>query len=332
MNFANVTEWRIPQGDVIRVTDSNNQVIWEKKMEPQPQYNVPFWIECSRQRNLILKKYDPASGGTVTQPNVTVYYSTDMINWTLWGTTHYSRTLTLSVDANTRYYFKSTNNSWSKRKSVTDYDYHRFEAESYETTNTPKWKIGGNVLSLIYGDDYQNYSTLKNEQYSSFCDLTRLYDTDAHYLALPLTCTQDYEYYEALQYCRYVPLLPSTVLTKYCYYGMFMRSAVLLKAPELPATTLADHCYGLMFGACTSLLEAPELPASILTDNCYVRMFDGCTSLNKVKCLATDLSAYNCTYNWLTNPSATGTFTKAAGVTWPTGTSGIPSGWTVEEQ
>ena len=35
------------------------------------------------------------------------------------------------------------------------------------------------------------------------------------------------------------------------------------------------------------------------------------------------------TSNWVSSVSATGTFTKPAGTSIPTGTSGIPSGWTV---
>lgn len=73
------------------------------------------------------------------------------------------------------------------------------------------------------------------------------------------------------------------------------------------------------------------LPATVLTQNCYFQMFSGCTNLNYIKCLATDISASNCTYNWLYNVSSSGTFVKAAGFDgWTTDDdSGIPWGWTV---
>jgi len=77
------------------------------------------------------------------------------------------------------------------------------------------------------------------------------------------------------------------------------------------------------------LVNAPELPATTLTYRCYYNMFTDCYVLNSVKCLATDLSATECLTNWLSGVSATGTFTKAAGVSWPSGQSGIPTGWTV---
>ena len=86
-----------------------------------------------------------------------------------------------------------------------------------------------------------------------------------------------------------------------------------------------------MFYGCTSLMVSPTLSAATLTESCYETMFSGCTSLNRVICLATDISAIDCTREWLDGVSATGTFTKAASMTsWPTGVSGIPSaGWTV---
>lgn len=58
-------------------------------------------------------------------------------------------------------------------------------------------------------------------------------------------------------------------------------------------------------------------------------MFYACTSLNEVTTYADDISAYNCTYNWLGNVAATGTFYNLGSATYtPNLGSGIPSGWT----
>jgi len=68
-----------------------------------------------------------------------------------------------------------------------------------------------------------------------------------------------------------------------------------------------------------------------LVNKCYYCMFSGCSRLNSIKCLATDISATSCTLLWVQNVSATGTFVKATSMnSWTTGTSGIPSGWTVQ--
>ena len=127
------------------------------------------------------------------------------------------------------------------------------------------------------------------------------------------------------------PLLSATILANNCYNGMFNYCINLASAPELPATTLKPGCYAGMFMNCTSLTSAPELPATTLVDYCYHQMFIHCTNLNSVTMLATDISASNCLTNWMSGVSATGTFTKAASMTTlPTGESGIPSGWTVQ--
>ena len=98
----------------------------------------------------------------------------------------------------------------------------------------------------------------------------------------------------------------------------------------LPATTLSEGCYYQMFEGCTSLTTAPQLPATTLAKDCYYQMFDGCTNLNSITCLATDISATQCTENWAFGVASSGTFIKNPSMTsWSSGNSGIPSNWTV---
>ena len=127
------------------------------------------------------------------------------------------------------------------------------------------------------------------------------------------------------------PELPATTLANYCYMDMFGNCTSLTEAPELPATELAEGCYYTMFWNCSNLTTAPDLPAEELEPYCYRWMFEDCTNLNYVKCLATDISAENCTEDWLNGVASSGTFVKAAGMKdWTTGTSGIPAGWQVQ--
>ena len=127
------------------------------------------------------------------------------------------------------------------------------------------------------------------------------------------------------------PELPVTTLAKECYSAMFLGCTALTAAPALPATTLANVCYGMMFMGCTGLTVAPELPATKLVEGCYGYMFSGCTNLSSVTCLATDISATDCTKDWLKDVAATGVFTPANGdVAWVKDSpSGIPTGWTI---
>jgi hypothetical protein len=128
------------------------------------------------------------------------------------------------------------------------------------------------------------------------------------------------------------PSLPYTTLKSGCYETMFLECNNLTETPELPATVLEKNCYKGMFKGCANLVSIRELRATTLAESCYQSMFESCNNINNIKCLATDISASNCTLDWLKNVSNSGTFVKASGVTWPSGGSGIPNGWTVTEE
>lgn len=98
----------------------------------------------------------------------------------------------------------------------------------------------------------------------------------------------------------------------------------------LPSTELTNSCYKDMFNGCSGLTTSPDLNASTLEDNCYESMFSGCSSLNNITCLATDISATDCTTNWTNGVAASGTFIKKDSMSsWTTGVNGIPNGWSV---
>ena len=128
--------------------------------------------------------------------------------------------------------------------------------------------------------------------------------------------------------------LPATTLADFCYMGMFSGCTALQNPPAISATTLAMNSCMNMFSDCTSLKESPELKAQTLSQYCYSMMFSRCTSLKKITCTASNLSAENALMDWVDGvPSgAGGTFVKKSGVTWPSGSSGIPTGWTVQQQ
>ena len=156
-----------------------------------------------------------------------------------------------------------------------------------------------------------------------------------HAPELPATNLAPLCYYSMFERCTSLttaPQLPATELAEDCYRYMFWSCTNLAEAPELPATTLTKGCYYNMFGNCESLEVAPDLPATELADSCYYIMFTGSANLKYVKSLATNISANGCVDEWLGNVAAEGTFVKSAQMNdWPTGTSGIPEGWTVED-
>lgn len=295
MNFANITNWIIPEGSVTQVTDSLNRVIWQKSSGHDYSQDYFFIEDASGSNNTItFKKVNNTSGGDA--PTFILYKSTDQTNWSSLG---YITTagFTVTIPANSKVYFRANTTGWS------DPDYPDTFLNYMRSTSD--YKVGGNIMSLLkgtgfYGSDFTGCN--------AFC-LHHIFSgrlIDASNL-----------------------VLPATTLIQGCYNGMFNYCTALTTPPALPATTLADYCYGGMFRNCTSLATAPVLPATTLAEHCYGNMFSGCTSLNKVTTYAQDISANSCLNAWLYNVSQTGDFYNLGGATYPSGDSGIPTGWTI---
>lgn len=176
-------------------------------------------------------------------------------------------------------------------------------------TNYSRFKMSGKIAASGNCNALWNYQDL-NAHLKAYCGRRMFYE-----------CTS----------LTTAPELPTTTLGTGCYHSMFADCSALTTAPELPATELASSCYSSMFAHCTSLTTAPVLPATTLATYCYELMFYGCQSLTNITCLTTDISASQCTYDWVGRVSSTGIFTQADGFTgWRRGPNGIPSGWTVE--
>ena len=153
-----------------------------------------------------------------------------------------------------------------------------FEGIGSFNTSTNSFDVQGNIMSLLYGDNFKNQISLSEKDYAFFHLFNGTKVVSAENLSLP-----------------------ATTLAEGCYWNMFCDCTGLTVIPELPAITLASSCYANMFQNCTSLTTAPELPATILTDYCYTSMFDGCTSLTIApKLLATTLAS-NCYSNMFAN-------------------------------
>ena len=203
-------------------------------------------------------------------------------------------------------------------------------------SSTGNFTVEGNLMSLLYGDNFANQTSLSGKGYAFnhlFFNCTNL--TNAENLSLPATTLATSCYNSMFNGCTSLTkapsVLPATTLAEGCYEYMFYSCDSLTTAPQLPATTLANGCYNNMFSSCTSLTTAPTLPATTLAERCYKDMFNYCTSLNNITCFATNISASNCTDSWVRDVAASGTFTKAASMSsWSSGKNGIPSGWSVK--
>lgn len=260
---------------------------------PIPSYTGFYLEDLSGAENTVsIKKQNEELA-----PTLTVYKSADGIEWSLMGYTSVEG-ITATIPAYGKLYLRCSTNSWGyKNGSVVSYNY-------IDATGT--YKASGNIMSLLYGQDYDGTQTaLKGDASfpSLFQNSTMLSDVSGL-------------------------ILPSTSMTLDAYAHMFQGTSITT-APELPATTLANHCYEMMFYNCKSLTKSPDLMyEEELPPQCYSQIFGGCSNLNYIKCMGTPNGT--ATMYWVNGVSATGTFVKKNGVEWNTGLSGIPSGWTVQ--
>jgi len=240
----------------------------------------------------------------------TIDYSLNDGAWTT--ITANSTPPTISVVANDVVRFRGTNASYATSKSA----YSGFGQGEAGTSGSSTYDsdaaevdIEGNIMSLIYGDNFVGQTTFNGGTYN-FCSIFK---------KLKVVSAENL-------------ILPATTLTNYCYRAMFSWCTYLTEAPQLPATTLAKGVYWYMFERC-AITTAPDLLAEHLVAECYGSMFTYCSNLNFIKCMAIDgFSTTNCKQNWVQSVASSGTFVKDSGVTvttWSRGNSGIPTNWLV---
>ena len=342
-----------------------------------------FTIESLEDGNSITCVYNAPSGSSTPSPISSantqymndIYYSYN--NGVTWQSTATATFKTWVLNAGEKVLLKTTYSRFALGES----NYNSF-------TSTKNINVSGNILSLIFGDNFQNASAVRaNWGFSKlFMNCTTL--INAKDLVLPATNLTSYCYDSMFYGCSSLvsaPKLPATTLAGGCYRRMFVGCKKVTTAPNLPATTLegscyqsmfqscislktiptftvstvgpascyymfaycnhlqnasmihldatalADSCYQGMFLCCTRLTSAPILPAITLADSSYAGMFDSCTSLKTIVCLAKNITFEECLYYWVYRLGTTGTFYKNSTMSsWPTGVSGIPTGWTVE--
>lgn len=137
-------------------------------------------------------------------------------------------------------------------------------AYSYLWSNTCTYELYGNIMSLVYGDNFIGQTTIPGKYY--FCRFCSTFNAG-----------------EKNTWVKSVEnlVLPATTLTSNCYDAMFTECTQITKAPVLPATTLASHCYDAMFGGCTSLQYIKAMftttPGSNYTDYWVINVPSGGT-------------------------------------------------------
>lgn len=284
--------------------NQNNKVttvVTEYRVSPQSQHDYSkdyLTFEALEEGTFTLTV--PANVDSTKMTSVS--YSTD--NGETWTTTNVDNTAqtitTPTITQGNKVLWKGVGKQMAKSTSV----YSCF-------SSTGNFNVGGNIMSLLYGDEFANQVTFPS---GSTCNFTHLFrNNDKLISAENLT-------------------LPATTSVSNCYYSMFFNCASLATAPTiLPATTLADSCYANMFNG-TSITESPILPALNTVDGCYSYMFNKCSNLSKITAyFITDPAMMFFTENWVNGVAENGTFVKNSAATWDeTGDYGVPQLWTIQ--
>lgn len=278
----NANSITIPQGSVVKITDPNGVVLWQKENEPittaTPMYFenadlIPVTIGLARRSD--------------SAPLVTMEISTDGNNWELWGDSASSVERVIPVGG--KAYIRATTNVGYFNNDIY-YTYNYF-------TSTGKVNVGGNIMSIGY-KEFENQTIITQDFAYQFVFYFMDNLVDASNLILPADVVSPYCYNNMFYSCRQLKsspkTLPATQLATFCYYSMFEECSSLTTAPELPATTLANNCYYQMFQGCTSLKIAPSLPATKLGSYCYQSMFSNCSSLTAAPALPATKLANSC--------------------------------------
>ena len=193
--------------------------------------------------------------------------------------------------------------------------------------------IYGNIMSLMYGDDFIGQTDWKWNHSLAFGLFSRCDIRHAKNLILPAIngC-----YNSMFYYCTNLisaPNIQATETSDFCYQAMFYGCSSLISPPKIiPSQQMKHQSCSQMFYGCSSLISAPELPALRLRKGCYESMFKNCSSLNYIKCNATEIETYtlkDCIGNWLSGVSDTGTFVCNRDTTIEIDEF-CPYGWTLE--
>ena len=294
-------------------------------------YSNYFYVEdVSGDTNNVIIKNVSTNVSYNDLSSINLLYSYDSIQW-IELPSFTSEGITIHIPKKSKVYFKGINN----RLAFDKYDLNNKQYICYINFTCEKThNIGGNTMSLLYGDEFIDKIILPKNNNLTFYGLFQnsLTLNNAERLILPATTLTNFCYQYMFNGCSNLKkspvTLPAETATNNCYQYMFQNCSSLETSPELqatklsqncynqmfyncnnltmvqselPATILAKHCYQYMFYNCTKLTVTPKLPATNLVDYCYSNMFNGCSNLSKINSISGINLAPYCYYNMFQN-------------------------------
>lgn len=191
----------------------------------------------------------PSSDGTTSptyDEEIHLQYSKDGKTWTEWNNTRESRRV--SINKGSKLYVKGVNSTLS-------YSYNKyFVFQNFDDFgNSGSMKVSGNIMSLIYGEDFED-KTVISERYC-FSRLFR--DLNSCITEVDLT-------------------LPALILSESCYSQLLALNAMVKKIKlTLPAVQLVKNCYRQMIfcDGVPKYIDVTILAEDTSATNCMYNMF-----------------------------------------------------------
>lgn len=295
--------------------------------------------------------FEIVSSGTIgissagSPASVTVQYS---LNKGVWD--NLSSNESINVNAGDSIRWKGNNSAYSSDRD----NYNHF-------TGTALFRTKGNIVSLIYGDDFIGKESYTLQDYALNCIFLDSSCIDAYDLyihtktgmrslrhvfancslltrppkeivgqdmgtyglgAMFTTCTS----------LQFAPDLSNFIPTANTFQDMFYNCSSIRETPALYSGATPNSAYQNAFQRCTSL-ESAVLPSETLENRAYYRMFSGCTSLQYIEIAAvtgnTGSTTNSSFFEWVRGVPSGGIIVKKCELNLPSGNNGVPNGWTV---
>lgn len=200
-----------------------------------------------------------------------------------------------------------------------------------------KFNTSGNIMSIVYGDDFQLYDEVTCQR--AFTEIFRTCDTivDASNLIFPtLPGRSACDWMFASSSLVHAPKLLKHDGSNYgenygSYLHMFHTCKSLITAPEIVTNLPSNSMCSQMFVNCTSLENGPTIKGIRLGDEAFDKMFEGCTNLHRIGLLTKEVRIFSSGFStWLNGVAEHGTFIMPSDANWTAADVNLPEGWAVE--
>ena len=264
-----------------------------------PDYSEPFYVQnVSSSSSVWLEFKTYPSDWTVNMEK-----SSDGLNWTSMGQIT-STSQSLEIPKNSKMYFRGINQTLG---TVLEDNPNNRKFTNIKT-NSSTAKLGGNILSLLYGSNFTGSErSIPNNNVGCFNQLFnggRWIDTSN--LLIPIDSIPAWTFFSTFSECQWMVSAPSfeyTAVGDYAFRSCFLGCFALTKVPSMNVASVSKYAYQDCFAGCKGITNCPEFASSSLSEGCYKGMYSRCTALTKVPTInvssvparAFEQTFYNCT-------------------------------------